>query len=185
MDPQVQRALSQALRVETLERIATNPSSPRQIASVTGEPLGRIAYHAAVLHQTGCVKPVEPVDSNPYDRVYELATLMPAPPRLALSDSTRGHALASVLQRIVERGLAALEAGILGKRRDSQASCESILVDRQGWEEAQSILAEAAERIEALEAEAAKRLRSGGEPGMRATIAFVAFESAPERRPKS
>jgi DNA-binding transcriptional ArsR family regulator len=184
VDPQLKRALSQALRVEILERIAKCPASPRQLAEATDEPLGRVAYHTSVLRQTGCVHAAEPERSDfGADCVYELATLLPSPPRLALSDSTRGHALASVLRRILEQGSAALKAGTLGRRLDNRASCESFLVDQQGWEEAQAILGEAAKRLAAAKSAAAERLAQSDEPGIPATIAFAAFESAPEGKP--
>lgn len=183
MDPQLMRAFSQALRVEVLERIAANPASPKQIAEATGEPFSKITYHVSVLRQTGCIRPAEPTNSDPGDCVYEIATLMPSPPRLPLSDSTRGHAFASVLRRIVERGLAALEMGTLGKRRDNRARCESMVVDPRGWQEAQTILDEAAERLAAARVAASKRLAKSGEPGIQATIAFAAFESPWDSKP--
>lgn len=180
MDPQLKRALSQALRVEILERIATGPASPRQISDATGEPLGRIDYHVSVLHRTGCARPVDPVSAETSDCLYELATLLPSPPRIPLSDSTRGHALASVLRRIAEDGFAALKAGALGKHPDQEASCESLLLDRQGWHETREILEEAAERIARAKAAAARRLAQSGEPGTPTTVALAAFESAPD-----
>jgi hypothetical protein len=183
VDNQLKRALSQALRVEILERIATSPASPRQISEATGEPVGRIAYHASVLHRTGCVRPSDPASPGSSDCVYELATLLPSPPRLPLSDSTRGHAFASVLRRIVEGGSAALRAGTLGKRRDHEASCESMLLDQQGWEETQAILKEAVQRISSAKAEATRRLAQSGEPGISATVALAAFEAAPKGEP--
>jgi hypothetical protein len=165
--------------VEILERIATSPASPRQISEATGEPLGRIVYHASVLHRTGCVRPTDPANAPSSDCVFELATLLPAPPRLPLSDSTRGHAFASVLRRIVEEGSDALRAGTLGRHADHATSCESMLLDPQGWRETHAILEEAAERIAAAETTAAERLARSGQQGIRATVALVAFEAAP------
>jgi hypothetical protein len=181
VDPQLKRALSQALRVEILERIATNPASPRQIAGITGEPVGRVTYHTSVLRQTSCIRAVDPDDdSDPSECVYEIATLLPPSPRLPLSDSTRGHVLASVLRRIVEQGLTALRAGTLGRRPDSKTSCEAISVDRQGWQETQAILEETANRIAAVKAAASERLAKNDEPAIRMTVALAAFEAAPD-----
>jgi len=166
--------------VEILERIATRPASPRQISEATGEPLGRIVYHTAVLHRTGCVRPVDPASAESSDCVYELATLLPSPPRLSLSDATRGHLLASVLRRVIEHAMAALQAGVLGRNPDQGASCESLLLDQQGWHETQAILEDAAERIAQAKVAAASRLAESGEPGTPTTVAMAAFESAPD-----
>jgi hypothetical protein len=169
--------------VEILERIATSPASPRQISEATGEPLGRIVYHASVLHRTGCVRPVDPASAESSDCVYELATLLPSPPRLLLSNSTRGHVLASVLRRVLEQALAALKAGVLGSNPDHEASCESLLLDQQGWRETQAILEDAAARIAQAKVAAANRLAETGEAGTPTTVALAAFESAPESEP--
>lgn len=177
MDPRLRRALSQALRVEILERIASDPASARQIAEACGEPLTKITYHTSILRDTGCIQPADPTSSDPGERVYEVTTLMPAPRRLRLSDSTRGRALASVLQRIVDSGIAALEAGILGKRDDSRISCESVVLDDQGWQEAKVIVDEARERLSASRTATSKRLARSGEAGIHATVAFIIFES--------
>jgi hypothetical protein len=179
VDSQLKRAFSQALRVEILERIASGPASPRQIAEATGEPLGRIAYHASVLQRTGCVQPIDPESVESSDCVYEVSTLLPSPPRIPLSNSTRGHALASVLRRIVDQGLEALRAGTLGSNVEQIASCESILLDERGWQETLAILEEATERIAEAKAAAAARVAQSGEPGTRTTVALAVFEAAP------
>jgi hypothetical protein len=179
VDPNLRRVLSQAVRAEILERIATLPSSARQIAELTGEPISRIVYHTSVLHETGCIRPLDPDHTDPAERVYELTELVSPPPRLPLSDSTRGKAIASILRRIVDRGGAALEAGTLS-RADNRLSCQSLLLDEQGMRETTAILDEAAERIAAARSATAMRLARTGKKGIRATIAFAAFESAPE-----
>jgi hypothetical protein len=165
--------------VEILERIASGPASPRQIAEATGEPLGRIAYHVAVLHRTSCVRPVDPANAETSDCVYEVSTLFPSSPRISLSDSTRGHALASVLRRIVDHGLTALKAGALGGG-NQVASCETVLLDERGWRETLAILEETMERIAEAKASAAARLAHGGDRGSPATVALAAFEMAPD-----
>lgn len=166
--------------MEVLERIASGAASPRQIAEATGEPLGRIAYHVAVLHRTGCIRPVDPASAETSDCVYEVSTLLPSSPRIPLSDSTRGHALGSVLRRIVDHGLGALRAGALGSSGDHLASCESILLDERGWREMLAILEETRERIAEAKTAAAARLARSEEPGCPTTVAMAAFETAPD-----
>ncbi len=179
VDSQLKRAFSQALRVEILEQIASGPASPRQIAEATGEPLGRIGYHISVLHRTGCVRPVDPASAESSDCAYEVSTLLPSSPRIPLSNTTRGHALASVLRRIVDQGLAALKAGTLGSSGEQVASCESILLDERGWQETLAILEEATARIAEAKAAAAERVAQSGEPGTPTTVALAVFEAAP------
>lgn len=181
MDPNLRRVLSQAVRAEILERIATLPSSARQIAELTGEPVSRIVYHTSVLHETGCIRPIGQDHADPGERIYELTELVSPPPRLPLSDSTRGKAVASILRRIVDKGGAALEAGTLD-RDDNRLSCQSLLLDEQGLRETTAILDEAAERIAAARSATAMRLARTGKKGIQATIALAAFQSAPEER---
>lgn len=179
MDSNLRRVLSQAVRAEILERMATLPSSARQIAEMTGEPVSRITYHTLVLHQAGCIRPLDSDHAEPGERIYELTELVAPPPRLPLSDSTRGKAIASILRRIVDKGGEALEAGTFN-RADNRLSCHSFLLDEQGLEDTAAILDEAAERIAAARNETAMRLARNGTKGMWATIAFAAFESPSE-----
>jgi hypothetical protein len=180
MDSQLKRAFSQALRVEVLERIATTPASPRQIAETTGEPLGRVAYHTSILRRTGCIHPIDPDSPESIDCVYRVAALLPPSPRIPLSDSTRGQVLASVLRRIVIQGYAALKAGAFGTNPDHAASCESMRLDDRGVQETRAILEEAAERIAAAKAAAARRLAQSGDAGTPTTVAMAAFEAMPD-----
>ncbi len=176
MDPNLRKVLSQAVRVEILERIGKRPSSARQIAEVTGEPFSKITYHTSVLCEAGCIRPLDPTHTDPGERIYELASLESAPSRLLLSDETRGHAISSILRRIVERGRAALEGGTLDGD-GSRVSCHSILLDEQGLQETQAILDDAAKQIAETRAATAKRLSRSGAKRIWATVALAAFES--------
>jgi hypothetical protein len=176
VDPNLRRVLSQAVRAEILERIAKRPASARQIAEATGEPLSKITYHTTVLCEAGCIRPLDPDQPDPEERVYELASLESYPSRLPLSDSTRARALSTILRRIVEKGRAALEAGTL-ERDHSRLSCQSLILDEQGLKETKAILDEAAERIAATRSSTARRLAESGRRGLPATVAFAAFES--------
>lgn len=181
MDPNLRRVLSQAVRAEILERIATLPSSARQIAEATGEPVGRIVYHTSVLHQTGCIQPLDPDQKDPGERVYRVASLTSRPLRLPLSDTARDEAISSVLRRILENGSTALEAGTLG-REENRLSCHSILLDEQGLRETTEILDEAARRIAAARSATANRLARGDGKGITATVALAAFECPAEEQ---
>lgn len=183
MDPNLRRVFSQAVRAEILERIGKRPSSARELAEATGEPLSKMTYHTSVLRESGCIRAVNPTCEDVGDRVYEIASLAPEPSRLPLSDSTQSHAISSILRRIVEKGRAALEAGTL-VRDDTRLSCESLLLDEQGLREAKAILDEAAARLAATRSATAKRLTENGAKGIQATIALAAFESPCDENPR-
>ncbi|HEX2096248.1 MAG TPA: helix-turn-helix domain-containing protein [Solirubrobacterales bacterium] len=183
VDPHLRKVFAQAVRAEILERIGKRPSSPRQLAEATGEPLGTMTYHVAVLHRAGCIRPVGPDDGgDPGERVYEVASLGAEPPRLPLSDAIRDRAISSILRRIVEQGRAALAAGTLGADA-TRLSCVSVLLDEQGLREAQAILDEAAARLAATRSASAKRLNESRVKGVRTTIALAGFESPSEEKP--
>ncbi|HYP56577.1 MAG TPA: hypothetical protein VEQ41_09825 [Solirubrobacterales bacterium] len=171
------------MRAEILERIGKRPSSARQLAAASGEPLSKMTYHVTVLHRAGCIRPLAgQAEVDPGDRVYEVASLGGEAPRLPLSDAIRDQAISSILVRIVEQGRAALEAGTLGTDA-TRLSCVSVLLDEQGQREAQAILDEAAARLAATRAATAKRLEGGSGAAVRTTIALAAFESPPEEKP--
>ncbi|HEX5763433.1 MAG TPA: hypothetical protein VFY04_10005 [Solirubrobacterales bacterium] len=171
------------MRAEILERLGKRPSTARDLADATGEPLSNMTYHVIVLHEAGCIQPVKgDSHKDPADRVYEVASLAASPPRLPLSDATRDRAISSVLRRIVDHGRAALAAGTLGSD-GARLSCDSAPLDEQGRREAQAILDDAATRLAATRSAAAKRLREDRVKGVRTTIALAAFESPPEQKP--
>lgn len=183
MDPNLRKVFAQAVRAEILERIGKRPSSARDLAAATGEPLSKMTYHVAVLHEAGCIRPLDPgSEAGPSEVVYEVASLFSAPTRLELSDAVRDHALSSVLRRIVERGRAALEAGTLGEEA-THLSCDSLVLDERGRREARAILDEAAARLAAVHSATARRLGEGRVEGVPTTIALAAFEAPPEEKP--
>jgi predicted transcriptional regulator len=183
VDPHLSRVFAQAVRAEILERIGKRPSSARDLADATGEPLSKMTYHTTVLHRAGCIRPVDPgAEADAADRVYEIASLDAELTRLPLSAAIRDQAIASILRNIVEQGRAALEAGTLGTDA-TRLSCVSVVLDEQGRREAQAILDEAAARLAATRATTAKRLSQGRGKGVRTTIALAAFESPPEGKP--
>ena len=183
MDPNLKKVLAQAVRAEIVERIGKRPSSARELAEATGEPLSNMIYHLSVLDEAGCIRPLNPYsDEDPGERVYEVAALGSERSRLPLSDSIRDRAISSILGRIVEQGRAALEAGTLGTDA-SRLSCVSILLDEQGQRETQEILDEAAARLAAARAATAKRLSGTGVKGVRTTVAIAAFQSPPQEKP--
>lgn len=159
------------------------PSSARELAAATGEPLSKMTYHLTVLHEAGCVRPVRgDFHEDPADRVYEVGSLEGEAPRLPLSDATRDRAISSVLLRIVEWGRAALAAGTLGTNA-GRLSCVSVPLDKQGRREAQAILDDAATRLAATRSAAARRLSEKHVKGVWTTIALAAFESPPRQKP--
>jgi hypothetical protein len=185
LDPHLRRVFAQAVRAEILERIGKRPSSPRELAEATGEPLSKMTYHVTVLQRSGCIRPLGADGDRGGDaaeRVYEIASLDAEPSRLPLSDATRDQAISAVLGHIVEQGRAALAAGTLGADA-TRLSCVSVDLDEQGRREAQAILDEAAARIAATRSATARRLSEGGVKGVRTTIALAAFESPAEEKP--
>jgi hypothetical protein len=183
LDPHLRKVFAQAVRAEILERIGKLPSSARELAEATGEPLSKMTYHVTVLHRSGCIRPLDPDTAEDIaDRVYEVASLDAEPARLPLSDAIRDQAISAVLGNIVEQGRAALAAGTLGTEA-TRLSCVSVDLDEQGRREAQLILDEAAARIAATRAATARRLSGGGVKGVRTTIALAAFESPAEEKP--
>jgi helix-turn-helix protein len=180
VDPHLRRVFAQAVRAEILERIGKRPSSARELAELTGEPLSMMSYHVSVLHRAGCIRPVDPdSDEAPEERAYEVASLIAEPPRLPLSETVRDRAIAAVLGRIVERGQAALAAGTLDGD-GTRLSCVSARLDEQGRREAQAILDEAAARLAAARVASARRIRNGHATAVRTTVALAAFESPPD-----
>jgi hypothetical protein len=104
---------------------------------------------------------------------------LPASARQGISDAT--------LQLIWEDTSDALTAGTFDRRHDRHLSRSPLVLDEQGWEQVNELLAEVMERVVEIEADSAKRLAGDGQAGFNTKMVLMHFESSgsAERRKRS
>lgn len=183
---QLAKALAHPLRVRILTSLHKGISSPNQLSQELGEPLGNVSYHVKTLLEYDCV---ELVKTEPRRGAVE--HFYRATERAFFSDSDWAKIPASarkgitgvVLESIGTDATEALIAGTIDARTDSHVSHTPLVIDEQGWQEINAMLAETLNRAIEIQEEAASRLADGKAESLSTKLAILHFES-PEAKAK-
>jgi DNA-binding transcriptional ArsR family regulator len=72
MGPPLTKVLFHPRRARILESLVEGAATPAQISERIGQGTGQVAYHLAVLSETGCIRPIE-ANGEGAERAYEAA----------------------------------------------------------------------------------------------------------------
>jgi hypothetical protein len=186
IDQRLVTALGHPVRVQILEILSENVASPNMLAGELETGLSHVAYHTRVLERCGCLDLVETAQRRGATEHFYKARpqafignqLWRRVPR-----SIRGGVTAATLQTFMDKAVAALEAGTIDEREDTTLNWMPLHLDEQGWDEVNSILREAGERVLAAQEASNRRdgkSRSGGRK-ISAVVALANFETGSSR----
>jgi DNA-binding transcriptional ArsR family regulator len=177
---QLAKALAHPLRVRILTSLQKGISSPNQLSQELGEPLGNVSYHVKTLLEYDCV---ELVKTEPrrgavehFYRATERAFFSDADWAKIPSSARKGIS-GVILEAIGEDATAAMTAGTIDARTDSHTSHSPLLLDEKGWTELNAVLADALNRANQIQEEAASRLADGGDDEVPTSLAILHFET--------
>jgi DNA-binding transcriptional ArsR family regulator len=182
------KALAHPLRVRILSSLHKGISSPNQLAQELNEPLGNVSYHVKTLLEYDCV---ELVKTEPRRGAVE--HFYRATDRAFLSDSdwakipasARKGISGSIIESIGQNATDALAAGTIDARSDSHISDTPLLLDGQGWEDLNKVLADAVKKSAAIQKEAAKRMgKNKKTESIQTRLAIMHFETPAEAKAK-
>jgi DNA-binding transcriptional ArsR family regulator len=180
VDPRVAKALAHPLRARILAILNDRVASPNQMAELLGEPLGNVSYHVKALVDLTCIELVGTTPrrgavehfyraiERPYFSERDWSR-MPASMRRAISDVG--------LDQIWEDVVHAVERGSFEARADRHLTRAPLLLDEQGWQAVNELLAELFEEAGRIESESASRLAESGDDGLCTRLAVMHFES--------
>jgi DNA-binding transcriptional ArsR family regulator len=159
-DPRYVKALSHPLRVRILAILEERTASPVQLADLLDASLGVVSYHVRTLERFGLIKLVR---TNPVRGAVEHHYR--ANKRPTISDESWGNAapvakqalLSSYLQQVGAYTNAAAAAGGFD-RGDAHFSRTVAKLDAKGWTQLAEACEQLLEKIDALEADSAKRI---------------------------
>ena len=181
-DPRFVKAMSHPLRVRILAMLDERKASPNQLAGWLGASLGAVAYHVRTLEQLGLI---ELVDETRVRGAVEHHYKAKARPKVTQENWSKASpvakqaAVGSQLKMLEDYTNASAAAGGFD-RNDAVIERKTARVDDKGWA---AITAEAAkflERIDKIEADAAKRIAKAGDDGaIDAGVVLLGFESVP------
>lgn len=172
----VVRALGHPLRVRLLRILSERVASPKQMAGITGEKVGDVAYHARVLADLECVELVDTVARRGATEHFYRAkpdAFSSSRKWEELPDVVRGEFAAVTFKELTLRMVDALEAGTFENRAGSTVLCMPIQVDEIGWEDIVKIVLKAERDIHKARKRASVRLH--GEQGIPIVAALAAF----------
>jgi DNA-binding transcriptional ArsR family regulator len=181
-DPRYVKALSHPLRVRILAILEERTASPVQLAGLLDASLGVVSYHVRTLERFGLIKLVR---TNPVRGAVEHHYR--AKERPTISDESWGNAapvakqalLSSYLQQVAAYTNAAVAAGGFD-RADAHISRTVAKLDAKGWADLAKACEQLLNRIDAIEAESAKRIAKDphADGNVDAGLVIMLFEAA-------
>jgi DNA-binding transcriptional ArsR family regulator len=159
-DPRYVKALSHPLRVRILAMLEERTASPVQLSEQLGASLGVVSYHVRTLERFGLIKLVR---TNPVRGAVEHHYR--ANPRPTISDDgwkaaapvAKQAYLSSFLQQVAAYTNAAAAAGGFD-RADAHFTRTVAKLDAKGWSQLAKACEQLLNKIDAIEAESAKRM---------------------------
>lgn len=185
MDHELRRAFSHPIRASILGILAQGAATPARLAAAIDDRLTRTCYHAAVLRKIGLIKAIGHGDGpEKAEKSYELVSPIAFAQLedVDIPPFAQGFVSASTLRKILDKGVAALEAGTLDAREDSHFTCLSVTVDEPGLQDVNEIIDETLKRIAVALSTSSRRIAGSGAKPIPITIVVASFESP--RRPE-
>ena len=161
-DPRYVKALSHPLRVRILAMLQERTATPVELASWLGARLGTVAYHVRTLHGFGLIELVDETRVRGAVAHHYRATERPVVSDEAWERAApiaKQAAVGATLQTVDEYARASAAAGGFD-RADAHLSRIVTRLDKQGWKELSTALAEVLDRIGQIEDEAAARIKA-------------------------
>jgi hypothetical protein len=183
IDQRLVKALAHPLRVQILDILTEQVSSPNMLAHELESQLSDVAYHTRALDRCGCLDLVDTVQRRGATEHFYKAT-----PGAFVGDrrwrkvprSVRGGVSGATLQTFLDKAVAALEAGTLDGRDDTVFRWMPLLLDGEGWREVVAIMEEATNLLLAAHLRSQDRLAEGSKEAAISTLTGMAcFETAP------
>lgn len=179
LDSRLVKALSHPTRAHALTVCTQRPASPKEIAAELDRGINHVSYHINELLKLECVELVATKKRRNADEHFYKATVrhyfdaeswerVPEQERLKLR-------IDLIRMMSAEIGDAARAATL--DTADNHISRVALRLDKQGWGEIVSRLAETLEDVLAIKESAAIRLGKSDEPGIDTRVNVIHFES--------
>jgi DNA-binding transcriptional ArsR family regulator len=177
------KGLAHPIRLELLGMLSYRNISPKEFARHRGEPVSNLGHHFKTLENLGCIelagtRPSRGSVEHIYRRIKRV--IFSDRDWLIMPDEARQIVASTILRDLIGRVTEALQAGTFTAREDVHITWRPLTLDDEGWGGVVAILAEAFERISAVEVEAIERMRRSGDQGLVATVGLLGFESPRE-----
>ena len=185
VDQRLVKALGHAIRVQALTILNERVASPNEIARELGENLSQVSYHVKVLRNNECIELVKTKPRRGAVEHYYRATARASLMDLEfeqLPPSVRKSLSATLLQNVVEDATEAIKTGTFDARDDRHLSWTPVILDEEGWDEANQVLSDALQGILKVQTNSAARLSESDLAGFSATMTIMGYEAPGGKR---
>jgi DNA-binding transcriptional ArsR family regulator len=172
------KAFTHPLRVSILARLDEAVLSPKELAAELGSPLSVVSYHVKELARLEFIELVRTEQRRGAVQHWYTSKKRPQ-----WGDQSWAAVPDGVKREIVGIALARLEAAVTEAaseggfdRSDVHVSRVTLELDEQGWDELAAVFAEALDRVDAINGQAAARLAGNQRERLRATASMMMFE---------
>lgn len=171
-------AVGHEVRIEALTIFSEGVSSPKDVATELGIELKTASHHISILRDEGCI---ELVRIEPRGGSAEHFYRAVKRPKLndeeweATPEPQRRKIVAAVFRNLTAEFMSSLRAGRVTTDNQVRLSWKPTHLDAQGRQEAADEQREHLERLDNIEARAAKRMTETGERGVSIIIAVLGF----------
>jgi DNA-binding transcriptional ArsR family regulator len=179
VDPRFIEALSHPIRIQILDRMASQSMSPKGLADLLSWPLSNVSYHVRCLHELGAIKLVDTAQRRgATEHFYSVVpdAFVGGRQWQRVPASLRAAGAGQALDVLSCKAIASLEAGTFTERPGSAIRSELTTLDEDGWFELVAFLHSASQRIEQICRASEERLGEG--PGHPILTSIAAFEVA-------
>jgi DNA-binding transcriptional ArsR family regulator len=180
------KALSHPLRYRIMMVLGEREASPKELAELLDEDFHRVYEQVRILNKSEFIELVGTDSRHGGTQHFYRASVRPVLdaeawekfPRLA-----REIATVSSARRIFADVIASIEAGVFDDRKHRALLRRPIVVDEQGFKEADESALRHLDELTEIEARSASRLIESGAEGINVATATLVFEAGtPERR---
>jgi DNA-binding transcriptional ArsR family regulator len=176
----VAKAFAHPLRVQILIILNEKVASPNMLSQQLDQSLNLVAYHVRVLEKYDCIELVDTKQRRGATEHFYRATrrqFLTDNEWARLPNSLRGGLSGAMLKPAFDDVEEALDAKTFDELDDRHLSRTPMSVDKQGWEDAAEVLANALDRLIEIQAEATTRMAESGEEPIHSRALILHFKS--------
>jgi DNA-binding transcriptional ArsR family regulator len=179
-DRRLIKAIGHPVREHLLAVLNERIASASEIGEELGADVSSFYHHIEELEKLGCIERVETKQRRGANEHFFRArstVFFDDEAWQRLPASVKADVATSSLQLIFDDVLQALVTGTLNARDDRHVSWSPGTLDSQGWDEVKGLMNRTLDQLEAIKGAAEKRLASGAQAEISATMAILAFET--------
>lgn len=187
VDQDLMKALGHPLRIGILTILNERMASPNELSKELEEGLSQVSYHVKVLKDYSMIRMVKTEPRRGAVEHYYLAVeevFLPSGQMKLMPKSAQRKSYNKVLAELDDDLGAALGGGTFDKRGDWVAARDPGVIDGQGREETEQIVADFLKQYREVKVEARKRIAAKESEPVPTTLAVLVFGTTEQKKAK-